>query len=328
MSGKWLFGIDIGGTTTKIAVITSDGNILQKCILPTPKTDHGSFLALTVQQAIETLLRAHRIAKKDVAGIGVGAPGPVDQGSGVFYELTNLDWPDNFPVKRILEEAVELPVVINNDANCAALGEMWRGAGAGSQDLVCLTLGTGIGGGVIINGNIVQGISGAAGEIGHFPSVITNGTRCNCGKTGCLETVASGTGIARLAVERVKRKHECTKKLKTLLKQKGFITAKDVFELARAGDRTALEVVSEAASFLGMALAQIACIVNPEKMILGGGVAKAGSLLLNPVKSAFAQHAFPVTASKTDILLAQLGNDAGVIGAAWMVKHQELSNIH
>ncbi len=320
MAENVLIGIDIGGTTTKIALLTNDGNLIEKCVLPTPVSDDGTFLSVSVTQTLDRLFETHHLPKESVAGIGVGAPGPVDQKTGVFFELTNLNWPDYFPMQDILQTSTGLPVVINNDANCAALGEMWRGAGMGSQDLVCLTLGTGIGGGVIVNGGIVQGVRGAAGEIGHYPSVVVDGAQCNCGKTGCLETIASAAGIVRLAAERVEDNRDCSKRLTSLLNRNGSISAKEVFALAGVGDVTALEVVTEAAQYLGVACASIANMLNPEKIVLGGGVSKAGDLLLHPVKSTYAKHAFPASASATEIVLARLGNDAGVIGAAWMIK--------
>ena len=323
MAENWLIGIDIGGTTTKIALVTNDGELIEKCVIPTPGSDDGTFLRVSVTKTVERLLVKHHLSKASVAGIGVGAPGPVNQSAGIFYELTNLNWQDHFPVRDILQTSTGLPVIINNDANCAALGEMWRGAGMGSRDLICLTLGTGIGSGVIVNGNIVQGVRGAAGEIGHFPSVVTDGAPCNCGKTGCLETVASATGMVRLMAERIKDKRDRSEKLTSLLNENGSISAKVIFELAGIGDETALEVVTEAAQYLGVACASMANLLNPEKIILGGGVAKAGDLLLHPVKSTYAKHAFPASASATEITLARLGNDAGVIGAAWMVKLQK-----
>lgn len=327
MKENWLFGIDIGGTTTKIALVTNNGDLSEKCVIPTPETDDGTFLAVSVTETIEKLLVKHHLSKDSVAGIGVGAPGPVDQRAGTFYELTNLNWDDHFPMREILQTSTGLPVIINNDANCAALGEMWKGAGMGSRDLICLTLGTGIGGGVIVNGNIVQGARGAAGEIGHFPSVVTDGAPCNCGKTGCLETVASATGMVRLAAERVNDKQDRSKKLTSLLNINGSLSAKEIFELAGMGDETALEVVTEAAQYLGVACASMANMLNPEKIILGGGVAKAGDLLLHPVKRTYAKHAFPASASATEITLARLGNDAGAIGAAWMIKQQKAEEI-
>jgi glucokinase len=323
---KMLIGIDIGGTTTKIALITHDGIVVEKCAIQTPKVDNGPFLAVTVTEAVKSLLEYHQVSKDRIAGIGVGAPGPVYQEAGRFYELTNLDWPNDYPIKEILENSMGLPVVINNDANCAALGEMWKGAGMGARDLLCITLGTGIGGGVIVNGSIVQGIRGAAGEIGHMTSVVTNGALCNCGKTGCLETVASASGIVRLARERILQERDLTKKLTFLLAENGCITAKDVFSLAGIGDGTALDVVHEAAQYLGIAFANIANTLNPEMIILGGGVSKAGNDLLLPVKNTFAKHIFPASAGSTEIKFATLGNDAGIIGAAWMVRQQEGQN--
>lgn len=323
MAEKRLIGIDIGGTTTKIALLTNDGAIIEKCAIQTPFEDNGTFLSSTVSRTVNTLLEKNQVSKESVSGVGVGAPGPVHQEAGMFYEIINLNWPHDFPVKEILEQSIGLPVRIDNDANCAAMGERWKGAGMGARDLLCITIGTGIGGGVIVNGRIVQGVCGAAGEIGHMTAVVTNGAPCNCGKTGCLETVASATGIVRLAEEQIHRECEQKSKLARLFAENGRITAKDVFSLAGMGDQKALEVVKEAARHLGIALANIANIINPEIIILGGGVSEAGDVLLQPVNSTFAKHIFPASKGSTDIKIALLGNDAGVIGAASMVREKE-----
>ena len=214
-----------------------------------------------------------------------------------------------------------MPAVIENDANCAALGEMWNGAGKGARDLVCVTLGTGVGGGVIANGNIVQGINGAAGEIGHITSIPFGGAPCNCGKSGCLETIASATGIVRLAKDELS-KAEAHGQLVDLYVANEMVTAKDVFDCARDGDDLAKNIVDDVAFHLGFVLANIANTLNPEKIVLGGGVSKAGSILLDAVKGNFSMHAFTSVRESTDLTLATLGNDAGVIGAAWLIKNK------
>jgi glucokinase len=321
MAEKWLIGVDLGGTTIKIAFFNFYGEILHKWEIPTDVSNEGKNITTDIAKAIDGKLDELGRAKSNVLGIGIGAPGPVNLSTGGIYEAVNLGWRNEYPLQDLLEVETSLPVVVDNDANCAALGEMWKGAGNGAKDIVCVTLGTGVGGGVITNGDIVHGKSGAAGEIGHITSVADGGSPCNCGKSGCLETIASATGIVRLAVEELK-KGDQQGALSTIFRQEGQVTAKDIFDAAREGDDIAKKVINDVSFHLGLALANIANILNPEKIVLGGGVSKAGSVLLDPVKERFLQYAFPRVAKSTEIALATLGNDAGVIGAAWIVKNK------
>ncbi|WP_423407395.1 ROK family glucokinase [Heyndrickxia sp. MSNUG] len=321
MAEKWLIGVDLGGTTTKLAFINLYGEILYKWEIPTDVSNDGKNITLHIAKSIDQKLGELGHSKSEVIGIGMGAPGPVDLSSGVIFEAVNLGWREPYPLKDLLEVETSLPAVIDNDANCAALGEMWKGAGNGAKDLVCVTLGTGVGGGVITNGDIVHGISGAAGEIGHITSLAEGGAPCNCGKTGCLETIASATGIVRIAKE-VMDAEPSSGELVAVLKETGLVTAKDVFDSARRNDAIALKVINIVALHLGIALANIANTLNPEKIVLGGGVSKAGGVLLNPVKEQFLRNSFPRVAQSTEISIATLGNDAGVIGAAWLVKNK------
>lgn len=320
MAEKWLVGVDLGGTTTKLAFINYYGEIIHKWEIPTDNSEEGKNITINIAKAIDHKLEELDLNKDKIIGIGMGAPGPVNLATGVVYNTVNLGWKDNYPLKDLLEVETLLPVIIDNDANCAALGEMWKGAGNGAKDLVCVTLGTGVGGGVIANGDIVQGVSGAAGEIGHITSIPVGGAQCNCGKTGCLETIASATGIVRQALENLESGGEGA--LSQLYKEHGFITAKDVFDSARNGDETSLLVVNNTAMHLGLALANIANMLNPEKIVLGGGVSRAGDILLKPVISNFIKFAFPRVKESTVIDIATLGNDAGVIGAAWLAKNK------
>lgn len=324
MSGKCLIGVDIGGTTTKIALIQDSGEIIERWEIPTDNENEGKNITVNIAKSIEQKLEKHQITKNHVKGIGVGAPGPANLDTGMIEHTPNLSWHDHYPLKELLEEQTCLPVAINNDANCAALGEMWKGAGDGASDLVCVTLGTGVGGGVITNGKIVQGIRGAAGEIGHLTSIPTGGALCNCGKSGCLETIASATGIVRLATERVKKEPDGSlDRLALLYKENSQITAKNVFDLARDGEKISVEVIDEVSFYLGFALANIANTLNPDKIVLGGGVSKAGEILLKPLSVYFKKFSFPTIANSTELVLAKLGNDAGVIGAAWMIKNNQ-----
>ncbi|MDP4085231.1 MAG: ROK family glucokinase [Bacillota bacterium] len=319
MQDKWIVGVDLGGTTTKLAFINLDGEILYKWEIPTDHSNEGENITLNISNAINQKLTEIGKDKENLLGIGMGAPGPVHYETGVILNAVNLGWKDNFPLRDMLEAATSLPAFIENDANCAALGEMWKGAGNGAKDLVCVTLGTGVGGGVIANGDIVQGVNGAGGEIGHITALPARGALCNCGKEGCLETIASATGIVRLANEALGI-HEAESKLSEVKNRNGAITAKDVIDSARNGDKLALKIIDEVSYYLGFVLAGIANTLNPEKIVLGGGVSKAGQVLLDPVKEKFTQFAFTPVKKSTEITIATLGNDAGVIGAAWLVK--------
>lgn len=320
MTDKWLVGVDLGGTTTKLAFINQYGEILKKWEIPTDNSEKGKNITINIAKSIDSNLEELDQPKSKLVGIGMGAPGPVNYSTGVVYNVVNLGWDDNYPLKDLLEVETSLPTVIDNDANCAALGEMWKGAGNGAKDIVAVTLGTGVGGGVIANGHIVQGISGAAGEIGHITSIPEGGAQCNCGKKGCLETVASATGIVRIGKEKIEAAKDISGELITLYRENGSITAKDIFDCARRGDRIATEVIEEVGFYLGLALANIANTLNPEKIVLGGGVSKAGAILLDPVRENFEKYAFSRVKESTQIAVATLENDAGVIGAARLIR--------
>lgn len=318
LAEKWIIGIDLGGTTTKLAFVSTKGEIIDKWEIPTDVTNEGNNIIRDISKSINQKLGEKGKLKTDIIGIGMGAPGPVNLETGVIYGAVNLGWKTEYHLKQIVEKETQIPTVIDNDANCAALGEMWKGAGNGAKDVVLVTLGTGVGGGVITNGDIVQGINGAAGEIGHISSIPEGGAPCNCGKSGCLETIASATGIVRIANSKLQTEVVEGELLK-LYKKTGIVTAKDVFDAARNGDSVAKQVVEEVSYYLGLALANVANTLNPEKIVLGGGVSKAGDILLTPVEGYFRKYSFPRVAQSTRLAVATLGNDAGVIGAAWLV---------
>ncbi|MCA0147618.1 MULTISPECIES: ROK family glucokinase [Rossellomorea] len=321
MTEKWLVGVDLGGTTTKIAFLSKYGELLHKWEIPTDKSENGKNIIVNIAKAIDQKLEELDQSRDKLVGIGMGAPGPVDTAKGIIYEAVNLGWENNTPLKDLLEVETGLHAVIDNDANCAALGEMWKGAGDGAKDIVCVTLGTGVGGGVITNGDIVHGVKGAGGEIGHITVVPEGGYQCNCGKTGCLETVASATGVVRLANEKLDAtEQEST--LRALRDSHGSISAKDIFDAARNQDGLALAVIDQLAFYLGLSLANLGNGLNPEKIVIGGGVSKAGDILLQPVVKFFKQFSFPTVRTSTHLSIATLGNDAGVIGAAWLVKNK------
>ncbi|WP_425412189.1 ROK family glucokinase [Neobacillus massiliamazoniensis] len=322
LENQWIVGVDLGGTTTKLAFVNTNGEIAHKWEIHTDNSDEGLNITTNIAKAIDEKLVELGISKKDLLGIGMGAPGPVNYEKGVIINAVNLGWKDHYPLKERLETETALLVMIENDANCAALGEMWNGAGKGAKNLVCVTLGTGVGGGVIANGDIVRGINGAAGEIGHITAIPSGGAQCNCGKTGCLETITSATGIVRIAKEELV-KNGTNGFLAEKLAENGTISAKDVFDAARNNDTLASKVVDEVAFHLGFVLANIANTLNPELIVLGGGVSRAGTILLNQVKEKFTKFAFSPVKESTDIALATLGNDAGVIGAAWLIKNHK-----
>ena len=314
---KWLVGIDLGGTTIKLAFVNFDGEIQNKWEIRTDTSNQGENIVNDITNTLNEKLIELGKNKDDLVGVGIGAPGPINPLNGSVFEGVNLGWKD-YPLRELLSEASQLPVYIENDANIAALGEMWKGAGTGSKDLVCITLGTGVGGGVIVNGSLVQGVSGAAGEIGHTQVVLHNGYDCNCGKAGCLETVASATGIVRVAMEEIKENADSA--LYQIFEEAGSLSAEDVTASAYEGDRYALKVLDQVSQYLGLALANVANVLNPEKIVIGGGVSKAGSILLDNIRLYFEKYAFERVRKSTSIAMATLGNDAGVIGAAWLVK--------
>lgn len=318
MSEKWLVGVDLGGTTVKIAFITDSGDIVHKWEIPTDKSERGNKIPSHIARAIDEKLMEIGETKGKLSGIGIGAPGPVNDADGSIHVAVNLGW-RNFPLRDRLSLETALPVVVDNDANTAAIGEMWKGAGEGANDLLCVTLGTGVGGGVIANGEIVHGVNGAAGEIGHITSVVEEGALCNCGKSGCLETVASATGVVCLAIGAL-TSTETPSTLRDVYNETNELTAKLIFEAAKARDELAVNVVNELAFHLGFSLANMANVLNPEKIVIGGGVSKAGDILLNPVREQFHRFAFPRVAEGAELIIATLGNDAGVIGAAWLAK--------
>ncbi|KAA9029948.1 ROK family glucokinase [Niallia endozanthoxylica] len=319
MEEKWLVGVDLGGTTIKMAFISLAGDILYSWEIPTDKRENGSHIPAAIASSIHQKLSEYEVTKERLIGVGIGAPGPVNEADGSVEIGVNLGW-RNFPLQEILERETSLPVTVENDANVAALGEMWKGAGKGAKNLLCVTLGTGVGGGIIVNGEIVHGANGAGGEIGHITSVPAHGAPCNCGKTGCLETIASATGIVRLAVEKLSSGQP------SKLREFDVVTSKHVFDAAKQGDELANTVIEQVAYHLGLALSYIANGINPEKIVIGGGVSKAGDTLLVPLKRYFTSFAFPRVAQAAEIVPATLGNQAGVTGAAWLVKEKILPN--
>ncbi|MBR3683536.1 MAG: ROK family glucokinase [Lachnospiraceae bacterium] len=307
---KFCFGVDLGGTTVKMGLLTVDGDILDKWEIPTRKEEKGSMILPDIADAILKKIEERGMDKEDIAGIGIGVPGPVDS-EGVIYKAANLGW-DVFNVAKTLEGLAGLPVKAGNDANVAALGEMWKGGGAGHKNLVAVTLGTGVGGGIIINGEILTGATGAGGEIGHIHMNDEEVDACGCGNKGCLEQYASATGVVKLA-----KKHLASSDKASALRE-GEVSAKTVFDAVKAGDSLAKEIAEEFGMYLGKGLAAIAGVVNPEIFVIGGGVSKAGPVLLDYIKKYYVEYVFHGS-KNAEFALATLGNDAGMYGAAKLI---------
>lgn len=305
------FGVDIGGTTVKLGLFRTDGELLDKWEIPTRKEDGGSQILPDVAASIKAKLEEKGIDGADVQGIGVGVPGPVTP-EGVVRKCVNLGW-GVFNVEEKLSELTGYPVKAGNDANVAALGEMWQGAGKGANSLVMVTLGTGIGGGVIIDGHIVAGATGAGGEIGHLPVNDEETLVCGCGKKGCLEQYASATGVVTLTKRALEASDEPSS-----LRELTELTAKDTFDAAKAGDALALEVLEQFGQILGKGLATIACVVNPEMFVIGGGVSKAGKIITDVVEKYYIPYTFHAC-REAQFKMAELGNDAGIYGCVKMI---------
>lgn len=318
---KKIIGIDLGGTTVKLAIITEDGMIQQKWSILTNITEEGSKIVPSIIESINKHLASYQLKPEDFLGIGMGSPGTIDMEKGTVVGAYNLNWKTEQPVKKLIEEGTNIPFALDNDANVAALGESWKGAGESDADVIFLTLGTGVGGGIIVDHKLVHGNDGAAGEIGHV-TVEPDGYLCTCGKRGCLETVASATGIVHLARDFAET-YAGDSILKYNIDDGQLITAKDVYELAKENDELAVAVTEKVGYYLGLACSHLANILDPSTIVLGGGVSKAGDILLETVRPYFNEFTFPTVRNKVDIRLAELGNDAGVIGAASLV-HAEI----
>lgn len=308
---EYCFGVDIGGTTVKIGLFRTDGELIDKWEIKTRTENKGEAILPDVADALKKKMEEKEIKASQLSGIGIGIPAPVD-GDGVVQNTANLGWGYK-EVRCEMEELTGMKVAAGNDANVAALGEMWLGAGKGHKDLIMVTLGTGVGGGVIVNGQPLTGAHGAGGEIGHLCVNYEEEEHCGCGKQGCLEQYASATGIARLA-----RKRLAADDTASVLRDKETIDAKAVFDALKEGDRLSEEIVEEFGRYLGYAMANLAAVTDPSVIVIGGGVSKAGSILLGYIEKYFAEKVFFAN-KETKFVLAKLGNDAGICGAARLI---------
>ena len=311
---EYAFGIDLGGTTAKIGLFTTSGALLEKWEVATDTSHAGEHILENLAAAVLDKMKEKSIQPEQVEGVGIGVPGPVLDSSIVPIVCANLGgWGERNVSAQLSGLLDGLNVLVGNDANVAALGEIWMGAAKGAKNAVMVTLGTGVGGGVVVNGKVIDGVHGAGGEIGHITVNRHETAVCGCGKRGCLEQYSSATGVVR-----------CMKKLldenpdtPCVLRGTEF-AAKDVFDAARNGDALAAREVDEMSDTLGMALANIASTVDPEAFLVGGGVARAGDVLFAPLNKHFQEYAFK-SCRETPIKQASLGNDAGIYGAVRLI---------
>ena len=307
--------IDLGGTSIKFGILTLEGEVQDKWAIPTNILSDGKHIVPDIIESINHRLNLYNLDKSDFIGIGMGTPGTVDIEAATVRGAFNLNWADVQEVGAPISEGVGLPFILDNDANVAALGERWVGAGENQPDVVFITLGTGVGGGIVADGNLIHGVVGAAGEIGHIVVEPHDGFACTCGNHGCLETVTSATGVVRLA-RKFAEEYEGSSQIKASIDNGDEVTSKDIFIAAEAGDAFALSVVDKFAYYLGFACANLGSTLNPAAIVIGGGVSAAGEFLRSKVETYFQKYSFSTVRDSTKIKLAELGNDAGIIGAA------------
>ena len=304
---KYGFGIDLGGTTVKIAYFDETGNMLDKWEIPTVTANNGAQILPDIAASIRGYMDAHQIADTSVLGLGIGVPGPVNS-KGIVNKCINLGW-GVFNIAEELTALTGFPVKAGNDANVAALGEFWKGGGMGCNNVVFITLGTGVGGGIVIEGNLLHGAHGSGAELGHMVLNRNETVPCNCGKYGCVEQYCSATGIVRMA-----KNYLSTNAVSNSLNAVENLTCKDIFDAAKTGDEAAGAILDQVYALLGEFLGNVCSVVNPEMVVIGGGVSKAGQVLIDGVVPHFKKYVFHA-ASKVDFALASLGNDAGAYGA-------------
>ena len=307
---KYVFGVDVGGTTVKMGYFDVEGNLIDKWEIPTVTANNGDGILKDIADSINSKIADAKIDKADIVGVGIGVPGPV-KADGTVLVAVNLGWGEKNPNVE-LGAMLGVPVKTANDANVAALGEMWRGGGQGYEDVVAVTLGTGVGGGVIIGGKVVAGSNGAGGEIGHIHLEDNEEDECGCGGHGCLEQYASATGVVRIANKKLAASN------KPSILRDDEVTAKAVWDAVKVNDEIAVDVANVYGEYLGKGLAAVANVVNPQIFVIGGGVSKAGNVLIEYMEPHFMKYAFP-GAKNAKFVLAKLGNDAGIYGSARLV---------
>lgn len=313
-----ILAADIGGTTCKLGVLDENLEILHKWEIPTKTENNGESILKNVYDSFVANAKHKNYDMNDVLGIGLGVPGPIDFKTGVVNGAINLNWHGKINIKEQFEKLSGLPVYVDNDANVATLGEKFKGAGQNEPDVICVTLGTGVGGGIISNNELVHGHNGSGGELGHFKVDFKERFQCNCGKKGCLETVASATGVVNLSYH-----YYAELQFQTLIEdaiKNRTLQAKMVFDAAKAGDEFATYVIKKVARNLAYALSVFSVVTNPKYIIIGGGVSKAGDFLIQHIEDVYREITFTPATQGTKIVTATLGNDAGIIGAAGLIK--------
>ncbi|XID95870.1 ROK family glucokinase [Paenibacillaceae bacterium WGS1546] len=315
---RYYAGVDIGGTGIKAAIVDEAGEPVVQAEIPT-SLDGFHAVCLQIAQLVDSMLERSGLDRDLLLGVGLGVPGYVDPKRGFVHESPNLGWRD-VPLKDRIGELTGLPTEVENDANAAAFGEQWRGAGRGVQDMAMITLGTGVGCGIIAGGRIVHGTSGFAGEIGHMKVKPKSGEPCVCGKTGCLETTSSGLAILKAARAAMTRQSGSV--LHRLAGASGKLTVKTVFDAAKDGDRAAEEAIGEAGFYLGVALANFANLLNPGKIVIGGGISAAADYFIPLIRESFNAFALDIVRENTAIVTARLGNAAGFTGSARLIKER------
>lgn len=314
-----ILAADIGGTTCKLGIFDKDLEQLHKWSIDTDTSDHtGELLLKNIYDSFTEKVAEFKYDFNNVVGVGIGVPGPVDFDTGVVYGAVNLHWPGSVNVREIFKQYVNCPVYVDNDANVAALGEKHKGAGEGADDVVAITLGTGLGGGIISNGEIVHGHNGSGAEIGHLRADFDQRFQCNCGKSGCIETVASATGVVNL-VNFYYPKLTFKSSILQLIKD-NQVTAKAVFDAAKAGDQFCIFITEKVANYIGYLCSIISVTSNPKYIVLGGGMSTAGLILIENIKTEYRNLTFTPAQNNTEIVQAKLGNDAGITGAAGLIK--------
>lgn len=306
-------GVDVGGTSVKLGMFTRTGNLIKKWEIPTDRENNCANVIPDVAASVRKTLEEEGFTLEDVVGVGLGVPGPV-QPTGYVEVCVNLHWRDRYPGRELSELLDGVRVEAGNDANVAALGEAWKGGGGGADDAVMFTLGTGVGGGVIVNGKIITGKHGLGGELGHMHVRDEETEFCNCGGKGCLEQIASATGIVREA-KRILKKSDADSKMRQL---GDLLTARDVCDLGRDGDPLADEVMETVSRYLGLAISHVEMTVDPDVFIIGGGVSRAGSYLLEKIRKYYNDYT-TLSRNHGNVVLAALGNDAGIYGAVRLV---------
>ena len=310
---KYAYGVDIGGTTVKIGFFETTGKLVDTWEIPTRTENDGELILPDIAESIKENNEKNSITIDDIEGMGMGVPGPVKD-DGTVLKCVNLGW-GVFNVEKALSVICGgVKVKAGNDANVAALGEMWQGGGKGYEDVVMITLGTGVGGGIIRGGKIVAGTNGAAGEIGHMPMIDDESECCGCGKKGCLEQYASANGLVNVAEKYI----AAHRTVETELNLNAGFTAKDVCDAAKAGDKAGLAAVEESMRLLGKAMASVSCVIDPQVFVVGGGLSKAGNIIIDTASKYYKEYAFHAS-RETEIKLATLGNAAGMYGGVKMV---------